>query len=543
MEKSKVRVRFAPSPTGPLHMGGVRTALYNYLFAKQNGGTFILRIEDTDSTRFVPGAEDYIIEALKWCGINPDEGLDKDGHIVQSSDNNNPYGPYRQSLRKDIYKKYADKLIENGHAYYAFDSSEDLNRRREEAEAHKYTFTYNYITRKELNNSLTLSPDKTKELLETTTNWTIRFKNPEDKMIKMHDIIRGDIEMNSNTLDDKVLWKRNDELPTYHLANIVDDHLMKISHVIRGEEWLPSLPLHYMLYDAFGWTDSQPEFAHLSLLLKPTGKGKLSKRDGDKMGFPIFPLEWKAPTGEISHGYREDGYFPEAFVNIIALLGWNPGTEQEIFSLKELIDVFSLERVVKAGARFNPEKAHWFNQEYLRMKDDKTLAKEFMEMLKVKPFDNSTNEDGAKDLINNSRINDLEYITKAISLNKDRATFVKDFYNLTDFFFYAPIEYSAKTVKKFWKNEIPSHIEEIKDVIKNIETFDVETVSKTIHDYIETHEWPFGKVMNSLRLALVGASKGPDMVEILVLLGKDESIMRIERALANIKPRQTLPQS
>ncbi|MBQ1929894.1 MAG: glutamate--tRNA ligase, partial [Bacteroidales bacterium] len=333
MVEKKRRVRFAPSPTGPLHMGGVRTALYNYLYAKQAGGDFIIRIEDTDSQRFVPGAEEYIIEALNWCGIIPDEGVDTNGKVVETPSEKHPHAPYRQSQRKPIYRAYAEKLIENGYAYYAFDSADELDAKRKEAEANKETFIYNYKTRQELKNSLTLPADEVKNLLETTTNWTIRFKNPENEIVKMDDLIRGHIEVNTNTIDDKVLWKRADELPTYHLANIVDDHLMEITEVIRGEEWLPSLPLHYMLYKAFGWSDTQPRFAHLSLLLKPDGKGKLSKRDGDRLGFPVFPLKWVNAEGEVSRGYREDGYYPQAFVNMLALLGWNPGTEQELFTI------------------------------------------------------------------------------------------------------------------------------------------------------------------------------------------------------------------
>ncbi len=350
MVEKKRRVRFAPSPTGPLHMGGVRTALYNYLYAKQAGGDFIIRIEDTDSQRFVPGAEEYIIEALNWCGIIPDEGVDTNGKVVETPSERHPHAPYRQSQRKPIYRAYAEKLIENGYAYYAFDSADELDAKRKEAEANKETFIYNYKTRQELKNSLTLPADEVKNLLETTTNWTIRFKNPENEIVKMDDLIRGHIEVNTNTIDDKVLWKRADELPTYHLANIVDDHLMEITEVIRGEEWLPSLPLHYMLYKAFGWSDTQPRFAHLSLLLKPDGKGKLSKRDGDRLGFPVFPLKWVNAEGEVSRGYREDGYYPQAFINMLALLGWNPGTEQELFTIDELVEIFSLERVIKSGS-------------------------------------------------------------------------------------------------------------------------------------------------------------------------------------------------
>ena len=357
----RTRVRFAPSPTGPLHMGGVRTALYNYLYAKQKGGDFIIRIEDTDSARFVPGAEKYIIEALSWCGIIPDEGVDESGNVVETPSERHPHAPYRQSQRRDIYYKYAKQLVDAGWAYYAFDSSEELGELRSEAEAKGETFIYNHQTRGKLRNSLTLPEEEVKRLLEETTDWTIRFKMPEDRIVKMDDLIRGHVEVNSSTLDDKVLWKRTDLLPTYHLANIVDDHLMEITEVIRGEEWLPSLPLHYLLYEAFGWTDTQPRFAHLPLLLKPVGNGKLSKRDGDKMGFPVFPLVWTNSEGEQYHGYREDGYFPEAFVNMLAMLGWNPGTEQELFPMKELTESFSLDKVSKSGAKFDYEKGRWYN--------------------------------------------------------------------------------------------------------------------------------------------------------------------------------------
>ena len=363
-------------------MGGVRTALYNYLYAKQKGGDFIIRIEDTDSHRFVPGAEQYIIEALNWCGIIPDEGVDKDGKVVETASEKHPHAPYRQSQRRPIYRQYAEQLVQNGWAYYAFDSAEELNDRRAAAEAAKDTFMYNSATRGSLRNSLTLPEEEVKRLLETTTDWTIRFKMPLNRIVKMDDLIRGHVEVNTDTLDDKVLWKRADELPTYHLANIVDDHLMEITEVIRGEEWLPSLPLHYLLYEAFGWTDTMPRFAHLSLLLKPVGNGKLSKRDGDKMGFPVFPLKWQNPeTGEMSRGYREDGYFPEAFVNMLAMLGWNPGDDREMFTLPELIQAFSLDKVQKAGAKFNPEKAKWYNKEYLRLKSTQELTDLFIPIL------------------------------------------------------------------------------------------------------------------------------------------------------------------
>ena len=381
----RTRVRFAPSPTGPLHMGGVRTALYNYLYAKQKGGDFIIRIEDTDSQRFVPGAEAYIIEALNWCGIIPDEGVDENGKVVEVASDKHPHAPYRQSQRKPIYRKYAEELVQKGYAYYAFDTAEELGKIRAEMEANKQTFIYNYSTRGSLRNSLSLPAEEVARLLEERSDWTIRFKMPEDRTVKMDDLIRGHVEVNTSTLDDKVLWKRADELPTYHLANIVDDHLMEITEVIRGEEWLPSLPLHYLLYEAFGWQDTMPRFAHLSLLLKPDGKGKLSKRDGDRLGFPVFPLKWVNAEGEVSRGYREDGYFPEAFVNMLAMLGWNPGDDRELFTMDELIQAFSLERVVMHGAKFNPEKAKWYNKEDLRKKSDHELTIAGIEMPKRLP--------------------------------------------------------------------------------------------------------------------------------------------------------------
>ena len=414
-------------------MGGVRTALYNYLFAKQRGGDFILRIEDTDSHRFVPGAEKYIIDALRWCGIYPDEGVDAAGNIVQTPDERNPHAPYRQSERKDIYRKYAEKLVAKGAAYYAFDKPEELEAARAQEEMHGKTFIYNRATRPGMRNSLSLDADSVKELLENTTDWTIRFKMPENTVVKMDDMIRGHIEVNTDTLDDKVLWKRADCLPTYHLANIVDDHLMEISEVICGEEWLPSLPLHYLLYQAFGWEDTMPRFAHLSLLLKPVGNGKLSKRDGDKLGFPVFPLEWTNPeSGEKSRGYREDGYFPEAFVNMLAMLGWNPGDDRELFTLEELVQAFSMEKVQKAGAKFNPEKAKWFNKEYLRKKSDEELTDLFIPILKEKGIEAP-----------------YDYVLKVVTLIKERATFVADFWDIASYLFVAPQEYNEKDAAKF----------------------------------------------------------------------------------------------
>ena len=511
----KTRVRFAPSPTGPLHMGGVRTALYNYLFAKQNGGDFILRIEDTDSHRFVPGAEAYIIEALRWCGIVPDEGVDADGNVVETPSERHPHAPYRQSQRRGIYRKYAEQLVANGYAYYAFDSAESLAAARAEAEAAGQTFIYNYETRKNLRNSLTLPSAEVERLLAETTDWTVRFKMPEDEVVQMDDLIRGHIEVNTRTLDDKVLWKRADELPTYHLANIVDDHLMEITEVIRGEEWLPSLPLHYLLYRAFGWTDTQPRFAHLSLLLKPVGNGKLSKRDGDKLGFPVFPLRWVNEEGEVTRGYREDGYFPEAFVNMLALLGWNPGTEQELFSLDELVKAFSMDKVQKAGAKFNPEKAKWFNKEYLRMKSDEELATLFVPVL---------SEHGVTD--------DFGHLVKIVHLIKERATFVADFWDIAWYLFKAPTEYAEKDVAKFWK---PENVEPALKVADYVMAFDgpwnKEALEAGLEEYIRSNEWPMGKVMNCIRLALTGSGSGLGIADIVVLIGKEEFNARIARAV------------
>lgn len=430
MSTEKVRVRFAPSPTGPLHMGGVRTALFNYLFARKQGGTFVLRIEDTDTQRFVPGAEKYIIDALLWCGIVPDEGVDESGAVVCEPSRRHPYAPYRQSERKSIYEKYARQLVDQDNAYYAFDTPGELESFRQEAESHGENFIYNHAFRKKTVNSLNMDPAEVSRRLRKNNNWVIRFKVPENKTVAMHDLIRGEVIVQTGTLDDKVLWKAQDGLPTYHLANIVDDYLMHITHVIRGEEWLPSLPLHYLLYESFGWQEQRPQFAHLPLLLKPDGKGKLSKRDGDRLGFPVFPLEWTSPSGEKSRGYREDGYFPEAFVNMIALLGWNPGTEQEIFSMEELTALFSLERVIKSGARFNPEKAKWFNQRYLRNRSDSLLAEEFLPLLRDKGI--TTTQLKAE---------------KVVSLIRNRADFVSDFWDLSDYFFIPPESYDPAMQK------------------------------------------------------------------------------------------------
>ncbi len=505
----EVRVRFAPSPTGPLHIGGVRTALYNYLFARHHGGKMILRIEDTDSQRFVEGAEAYIIESLRWCGIEIDEGVGVGG----------PHAPYRQSERREIYLKYAKQLVDAGWAYYAFDTSAELDALRHEAEERGETFAYNYTVRTKLPTSLSLPQEEVEARIARGDVWVIRFKMPENEVVKMHDLIRGDVEVNTSTLDDKVLYKSVDALPTYHLANIVDDHLMEISHVIRGEEWLPSLPLHYLLYRAFGWEASQPEFAHLPLLLKPTGGGKLSKRDGDKMGFPVFPLYWVSPTGETAHGYREDGYFPEAFINMLALLGWNPGTEQEIFSMQELIDAFSLDRVSKSGARFQPDKAKWFNAQYMHHKSDAELATLFQPILR---------EHGVE-------VSD-EVAGRVAGIMKERATFISDLWDLTSYFFIAPTEYDEKQLKKYWKGENPARLAALREVLAGIDDFSLENTERIVHGWIEENEYPMGQIMNSLRLALVGAGKGPGMYDVTSFLGKDETLRRIDYLLANVKP-------
>lgn len=509
----KTRVRFAPSPTGPLHMGGVRTALYNYLYAKQKGGTFILRIEDTDSQRFVPGAEEYIIESLAWCGILPDEGIEG-GVVATQPSAQHPYAPYRQSQRKDIYQRYALELVAKGHAYYAFDSAAELDVMRSKAEGEGKTFTYNHEVRDFLNNSLTLSQEECAKRIAESHNWVIRYKMPADRIIKMKDMIRGEIEVNSSTLDDKVLWKAADQLPTYHLANVVDDKLMEISDVIRGEEWLPSLPLHYMLYESLGWESLRPSFAHLSLLLKPDGKGKLSKRDGDRLGFPVFPLEWKNEQGEISKGYREEGYYPEAFVNMLAFLGWNPGTEQEIFSLDELVNAFSMERVVRSGAKFNAEKAKWYNQEYLRKKDTMELAKELMPILAEKGI-----------------TKEPQYVCKALDLIKDRIAFVKEAWPLADYLFEAPTSYDPKVKAKFWNEQTPAIIGDLCKVLQESESFESSAIEELLPKYIKENQLPMGAVMNSLRLLLVGESKGPGVAEIMALLGREETLRRLAQEI------------
>jgi len=533
----KTRVRFAPSPTGPLHMGGVRTALYNYLFAKQRGGDFIIRIEDTDSQRFVPGAEKYIIEALGWCGIVPDEGIDAAGNVVETPSERHPHAPYRQSQRKPIYRQYAEQLVEGGFAYYAFDTAEELAAKRAEMESAGQTFIYNQTTRMGLRNSLSLPEAEWKALLEERTDWTIRFRMPENRVVKMDDLIRGHVEVNTDTLDDKVLWKRADELPTYHLANIVDDHLMEITEVIRGEEWLPSLPLHYLLYEAFGWTETQPRFAHLSLLLKPDGKGKLSKRDGDRLGFPVFPLQWVNAEGEVSRGYREDGYFPEAFVNLLAMLGWNPGNDQELFSLEELVAAFSLERVIKSGARFNADKAKWYNKEYLRMKSASELTDLYIPVLESKGMQivdcpacaltagSGMTVQGA-DFEN--KIFSRQYVERIVGLIQERATFVADFWDIASYLFVAPSSFVEKDAAKFWKEENYTLALKAADFILAFEgEFTPAGLGEPLEEFIRSNEWPMGKVMNCLRLALVGASSGLGIADIVTIIGKKEFASRI----------------
>ena len=498
---NNVRVRFAPSPTGPLHIGGVRTALFNYLFAKKLNGTFVLRIEDTDQNRYVEGAEQYIVDSLNWCNIPFDEGPGKDGG----------FGPYRQSERKHLYKEYADKLIDSGNAYYAFDTNEELDFHRKDHESKGKTFIYNWHNRLKLSNSLSLSDDEVQAKLDAGDDYVIRFKSPQDETLHLTDIIRGDIQIDTNVLDDKVLFKA-DGMPTYHLANIVDDHLMEISHVIRGEEWLPSLALHQQLYDAFGW--QAPEFAHLPLILKPTGKGKLSKRDGDKLGFPVFPLEWNDPkTGDLSTGYKEEGYFTEAVVNFLAFLGWNPGTEQEIFSLKELIQAFELERVHKAGARFDPDKIKWFNHHYMQEQSNDELANAFVAI-----------QPELKDI-------DINYVSLVVESIKERATFVSDFWELSSFFFSAPTGYAEKAAKKAWKEDTDDIMKELVLVINNTESESVEQLQTVVKEWINNKGIGFGKVMQPLRLALVGDLKGPDLFQIMFMIGRDATVRRIELAI------------
>ncbi len=505
---NNVRVRFAPSPTGPLHIGGVRTALFNYLFAKKYNGTFVLRIEDTDQTRYVANAEQYIADSLNWLNIPFDEGPDK----------NEKFGPYRQSERKDIYKQYANELIAKGKAYYAFDTPDQLNSERKGHEEQGKTFIYNWHNRAKgrLVNSLVLSKEEVQERIDKGDNYVVRFKmydpeNNDAETIEADDIIRGHVSFKKEILDDKILFK-SDGMPTYHLANIVDDHLMEISHVIRGEEWLPSLPLHVALYDAFGW--NSPEFAHLPLILKPVGKGKLSKRDGDKLGFPVFPLKYTNAEGEDSRGYKEDGYFSETVINFLALLGWNPGTEQEIFSLEELIKSFDLNRVNKSGARFDPDKTKWFNQQYMQQKSNSDLAELFNEILLEKGISA-----------------ELNFVEKVVSSIKERATFVTDFWDLSNFFFEAPIEFDAKASKKSWKEDTAPLMQELIAVIETIEDFSSQNTENIVKEWITSKEIGFGKVMQPFRLSLVGAMKGPHLFDIAEMIGKQQTIDRINKAI------------
>ena len=505
---NNVRVRFAPSPTGPLHIGGVRTALFNYLFAKKNNGTFVLRIEDTDQTRYVANAEQYIIDTLNWCNIPYDEGLGK----------NEKFGPYRQSERKELYKTYTEVLIAKGKAYYAFDTTEELDFHRKDYEVKGKTFIYNWYNRAKLANSFSLSKEEVEQRIANGDKYVVRFKmyepeNNDAKTIESDDIVRGRVSFKKEILDDKILFK-SDGMPTYHLANIVDDHLMEISHVIRGEEWLPSLPLHIALYEAFGW--EAPKFAHLPLILKPVGKGKLSKRDGDKLGFPVFPLEYtNEKTGDVSRGYREDGYFSETVVNFLALLGWNPGTEQELFSLEELVESFDLNRVNKSGARFDPDRTKWFNQQYMMQKTDAELALLYVPILKEKRVSSNIN-----------------YIKKVVGLIKERATFVNDFWDLSSFFFEAPTEFDAKASKKSWKEGSGELMQELNVVIEGIEDFNSQNIETLVKQWITAKEIGFGKIMQPFRLSLVGAMKGPHLFDITEMLGKKETINRIKKAIS-----------
>ena len=501
MTERKVRVRFAPSPTGALHIGGVRTALYNYLFARQHGGQLVFRIEDTDSNRFVPGAEEYIIESFKWLGIQFDEGVSFGGDK----------GPYRQSERRDIYKKYVKQLLDGGSAYIAFDTPQELEAKRAEIQ----NFQYDCHTRQQMRNSLTMPAEEVQALIAEGKQYVVRFKVEPGQEILVNDMIRGEVHVKSDIVDDKVLYKSADELPTYHLANIVDDHLMEISHVIRGEEWLPSAPLHVLLYQAFGWEDTMPRFAHLPLLLKPEGKGKLSKRDGDRLGFPVFPLEWHDPkTGEVSSGYRESGYFPEAVVNFLALLGWNPGTEQEIFSLDELVKAFDISRCSKAGAKFDFKKGIWFNHEYILMKSDDEIANLF-----------------APIVANNGVEETLDRVKQVVHMMKDRVNFVYELWPLCSFFFIPPTEYDAKTAKKRWKEYSAQQMTELAEVLEGIEDFSIEGQEPVVLKWVEDKGYKLGDVMNAFRLTLVGEGKGPGMFDISAFLGKEETLRRLRKAI------------
>ena len=505
MTERRVRVRFAPSPTGPLHIGGVRTALFNYLFARQHGGDFVFRIEDTDSHRFVPGAEEYIIESFKWLGIKFDEGVSFGGD----------HGPYRQSERRDIYKKYVDQLLADGKAYYAFDTPEELDAKRAEIQ----NFQYDARTRMQMRNSLSLPEAEWRQMIADGEQYVVRFLITPGIEVHVNDMIRGDVVIKSDILDDKVLYKSADELPTYHLANIVDDHLMEISHVIRGEEWLPSAPLHVLLYRAFGWEDTMPRFAHLPLLLKPEGKGKLSKRDGDRLGFPVFPLEWHDPkTGEVSSGYRESGYFPEAVVNFLALLGWNPGTEQELFSLEELVEAFDISKCSKSGAKFDYQKGIWFNHEYILRKSNEDIADLF-----------------APIVANNGVDESMERIRTVVSLMKDRVSFVRELWDLCSFFFLPPTEYDEKTVRKRWKEYSAQQMTELAEVLEGIDDFSVEGQEPVVMKWVEDKGYKLGDIMNAFRLALVGIGKGPGMFDISAFLGKEETLRRLRRAVEVLK--------
>jgi len=501
MTDRKVRVRFAPSPTGALHIGGVRTALYNYLFARQHGGDLVFRIEDTDSSRFVPGAEEYIIESFRWLGIEFDEGVSFGGQL----------GPYRQSERRQIYKKYVDQLLEAGRAYIAFDTPEELEAKRAEIK----NFQYDAHTRGMMRNSLTLPADEVEKLVNDGNQYVVRFKVEPGEQVHVDDLIRGDVVIKSDILDDKVLYKSADELPTYHLANIVDDHLMEITHVIRGEEWLPSAPLHVLLYRAFGWEDTMPRFAHLPLLLKPDGKGKLSKRDGDRLGFPVFPLEWHDPkTGEVSNGFREQGYFPEAVINFLALLGWNPGTEQEMFSLQELVEAFDLSKCSKAGAKFDYQKGIWFNHEYILKKSDEDIAQLFAPVVAGNGVEES-----------------FDRVKQVVHMMKDRVNFVKELWPLCSFFFIPPTEYDEKTVKKRWKENSAMVMTELASVLEGISDFSVEGQEPVVKEWVEKKGYKLGDVMNAFRLALVGIGKGPGMFDISAFLGKEETLRRLRKAI------------
>jgi len=505
MTDRKVRVRFAPSPTGPLHIGGVRTALFNYLFARQHHGDFVFRIEDTDSNRFVPGAEEYIIESFRWLGIKFDEGVSFGGN----------HGPYRQSERRAIYKKYVEQLLSAGKAYIAFDTPEELEAKRNEIQ----NFQYDAHTRLQMRNSLTMNAKDVQSRIDEGEQYVVRFKVEPGVEVHVHDMIRGEVVIKSDIIDDKVLYKSADQLPTYHLANIVDDHLMEISHVIRGEEWLPSAPLHVLLYEAFGWSDTMPAFAHLPLLLKPEGKGKLSKRDGDRLGFPVFPLEWHDPkSGEVSSGYRESGYFPEAVINFLALLGWNPGTEQEMFTLDELVEAFDISRCSKAGAKFDYQKGIWFNHEYILQKSNEEIATLF-----------------APIVANNGIDVPMERVVKVVGMMKDRVNFVKELWPLCSFFFIPPTEYDEKTVKKRWKEYSAQQMTELAEVLKGIDDFTVEGQEPVVMKWVEEKQYKLGDVMNAFRLALVGIGKGPGMFDISAYLGKEETLKRLYRAVEVLK--------